>query len=139
MAVLICQSRRREVADTPEEQVRQKLLAWLHHDRGIPWGALEAEVPLARFSAGASGRADVVAFRPGSTSGGPALDAVLVAECKAPGELEAVGARAQAVRYLQVLPAPWLLLTDGKLLLIWHREGDGSWQETAQLPRWETL
>ncbi len=139
MPSLICQARRREVADTPEERVRQKLLAWLHCDRGIPWGALEAEVPLARFCAGAAGRADVVAFRPGAVPGGPALEAVLVAECKAPGELEAVGARAQAVRYLQVLPASWLLLTDGELLQVWHRGSDGTWQMASQLPRWGTF
>ena len=95
--------RRRWVALTPEEGVRQRLLADLL-GLGYPAGLLAVErgVPYG----GKTWRADVVAY---GRDGRPAL----LAECKAPGVAVTQVTFDQLARYNAVLAAPTLVVDNG--------------------------
>ena len=68
--------RKTEVALTPEERVRQGVIAWLHGQMGIPLVMMASEYAF-RYN-GRQYRADVVVF-------GRDAAPLLLVECKAPG------------------------------------------------------
>ncbi len=93
---LVCIVRRRPVAATPEEYVRQAFLRRLI-EMGYPWSALQVE-----YSLGDAGRFDVAAFtREGAIW--------LLAECKRPEVAKAplgrwrTAIQSQLQRYVQAL------------------------------------
>ena len=115
--------RRRWVALTPEERVRQVLLLDLVA-LGYPVGLLAVEKGLTYR--GLSWRADVVAY-------GRDGRARLLAECKAPGV--GVGQKTfdQLARYNAVLDAPALVVDNGAARYCCVREGD-AWRFVDTLP-----
>jgi Type I restriction enzyme R protein N terminus (HSDR_N) len=96
--------RRKWLAFTPEEEVRQHLLNYLRHELGCPVGHTVVERLLVLN--GLRKRADIVVL---DRLGAP----LLVAECKAPSVSLGQAAAEQAARYNTVLRAPWLLLSNG--------------------------
>ena len=97
--------RRRYVALTPEEGVRQQLLADLIA-LGYPAGLLAVEKGLA--FGGKTWRADAVAY-------GRSGAALLLAECKAPGVAVSQATFDQLARYNAVLGAPVLVVDNGRV------------------------
>jgi len=96
--------RKKEVAHTPEEEVRQALVAHLHNVCGAPYALMCCEY---RFKAGRKiYRADLVLF---DKKGQP----LLLAECKAPSIPVDRSVFEQIIRYNQWLKVPYLLLTNG--------------------------
>ena len=95
--------RRRWVALTPEEGVRQRLVQDLLA-LGYPAGLLAVE--RAVVYAGQTWRADVVAY-------GRDQRPALLAECKAPGVAVTQAAFDQLARYNAVLAAPVLVVDNG--------------------------
>ena len=96
--------RKKEVAHTPEEEVRQMLIAHLHTACGAPYHLISCEFVL---KAGRKPyRADLVLF---DRKGQP----LLIAECKAPSIPIDRSVFEQIATYNRVLKVPYLLLTNG--------------------------
>ena len=91
---------------TPEEWVRQHLVAYLVSHCGAQPGRIVAEYAVALN--GQPQRADVVVVDDG---GRP----LLVAECKAPGVPVNEKVLSQVVRYNSVLGARYVVLTNGRV------------------------
>ena len=89
---------------TPEEWVRQHLVAYLVTHCGVPPKRIVEEYAVALN--GQAQRADVVVVD-------DAAEPLLVAECKAPGIPVGRQTLAQAVRYNSVLKARYVVLTNG--------------------------
>ena len=107
--------RRRYVALTPEEGVRQRLLADLIA-LGYPPGLLAVEKGL--VFGGKTWRADAVAYgRDGRV--------LLLAECKAPGVAVSQTTFDQLARYNAVLGASVLVVDNGRVRYCCVREGAG--------------
>lgn len=96
--------RKKWVALTPEEWVRQHLINHLLIDLHCPIGMVGVEVPLSLN--GLSKRADLVVFGP---SGRP----VALVECKAPEVAVNQRTFEQAARYNSVLKVRYLLVSNG--------------------------
>ena len=104
--------RKKEVALTPEERVRQWFIAFLMKECGVPISLMNSEVALEygrkRY------RADIVVF---DREGKP----LLVVECKREDvELGAETIR-QALRYHAVLDIKYIVLTNGKSTFLYGR------------------
>ena len=120
--------RRRYVALTPEEGVRQRLLADLIA-LGYPPGLLAVEKGLA--FGGKTWRADAVAYGRGGR-------ALLVAECKAPGVAVGQDTFDQLARYNAVLGAAVLIVDNGRVRYCCVREG-AAWTFVDAVPAYAAL
>ena len=106
--------RRRQVALTPEEEVRQKVLYLLVEHLKVPAGLVAVEYSL-RVN-GMDKRADAVVF---GTEGQP----LMIVECKAPTVALTETVLDQAVRYHSTLRPNYLLLTNGNSTYCFKAEG----------------
>lgn len=96
--------RKRYVALTPEEWVRQHLVNYLVQHRGVPAGLMQVEAAL-RLN-GLSHRADIVVFD-------RQAQPLLVAECKAPTVQLTNEVLQQACRYNIRFCARYILISNG--------------------------
>jgi predicted type IV restriction endonuclease len=96
--------RKKYVALTPEEYVRQHVVNYLVNHRGFPKGLLAIESPVTVNNM--TQRADIIAF---SRNGKP----LLVVECKAYTVEIMQQTFTQAARYNLYLRAPYLMVTNG--------------------------
>ena len=96
--------RKRFVALTPEEWVRQHFVNYLLEYKGYPPGLLSIEHPV--LVNGMQQRADIVVFK---RDGSP----LVVIECKAPSVVVTKETYAQAARYNLSIKAPILMVTNG--------------------------
>jgi Type I restriction enzyme R protein N terminus (HSDR_N) len=103
--------RKKFVALTSEEWVRQHFVNFLVQDRGFPAGLLAIEKGF-RYQ-GVACRADIVAH---DRAGAPAL----VVECKAPDVDINQGTFDQIARYNTVLQASYLVVTNGMVHYCCH-------------------
>lgn len=106
--------RKRFVALTPEEEVRQQVLCLLVETLKVPSGLVAVE-----YSVKVNGldkRADVVVF---GTDGHP----LMIVECKAPSVMLTQVVLEQAVRYHSALRPKFLLLTNGTATYCFKAEG----------------
>lgn len=112
--------RRKWVARTPEEEVRQAVIAWLRDVQGFPVGLMESEYGFVynrrRY------RADVLVFD-------RQLQPYLLVECKAPEVPLGQAVVDQVVRYTRVLPVRYVMVTNGRTTHLLVRSGDGSGYE----------
>ena len=118
--------RRKMVARTPEEEVRQAVIAWLRDAKGIPETRMESEWGFLynrrRY------RADIIVFD-------RALQPQLLVECKAPGVKIDRKVIDQVVRYTRVLPVRYILITNGTVThLLARSEADGSYGFLSEIP-----
>ena len=120
--------RRRWVALTPEENVRQRLVTDLL-GLGYPAGLLAIEKGI--VYQGRTWRADLVAYD-------RAHGAVLLAECKAPSVALGPDTLDQLARYNAVLGARALVLDNG-VRRACCRLGDGGWTFVEALPAFTDL
>ena len=120
--------RRRWVALTPEEGVRQRLVAGLIA-RGYPAGLMAVEKKVEHL--GRAWRADLVCYGRDSRP-------LLLAECKAPGVRVDQTTFDQLARYNAVLGARTLLATNGDALLVCVREA-GGWRWAPDVPGFADL
>lgn len=107
--------RHKEVADTPEERVRQGFIARLL-ELGVPQGLMGSEVPLKLGSK--PFRADILIY---DRSGKP----LALVECKRPSVKITPIVAEQALRYHAALEVRFIMLTNGKIVYIYRREGAG--------------
>lgn len=107
--------RRKEVAATPEERVRQWFIVQLRDVFGVPEHMMMSEAGL-KFGAKRY-RADILVY---GRDGAP----LLVAECKRPETALAPAVLEQAMRYNSVLSVRFLAVTNGKMTYLYRLEGD---------------
>ncbi len=105
--------RRKEVALTPEERVRQWFITVLRDELGVPPYEMMSEATLSY--GGKAWRADIVVFRRNMT---PAM----VVECKRPDVELTREVLEQALRYNLVLDVNWIVITNGKKTLVFVRD-----------------
>ena len=107
--------RRKEVAATPEERVRQWFIIQLRDTFGVPEHMMNSEVG---FKFGAKPwRADIVVY---DRAGKP----LAVVECKRPDVALDAHVVEQAMRYNSVLGVRYLFLTNGKMTYLYTLKGD---------------
>lgn len=122
--------RKRYVALTPEEQVRQTIVHYLNDNKGYPLALMQVE---ASFTLnGMNRRCDIVIYN-------KTLSPIMIVECKRPDVPITQKVADQACRYNTVLKVPWLLLTNGTQTLVLKVSNDGSLQQMAELPDWNDL
>ena len=97
--------RRRWVALTPEEGVRQWTIKLLHNRYGYPLELMQVEAAITLN--GMTRRCDIVVY---DNAGAP----LMIVECKKPEVAITQKVCDQACRYNTVLHVPYLLLTNGK-------------------------
>lgn len=105
--------RRKEVALTPEERVRQWFISVLRDECGVPAYEMMSEATLSY--GGKAWRADIVVYRRNMSS-------AMVVECKRPDVELTREVLEQALRYNLVLDVNWIVITNGKKTLVFVRE-----------------
>lgn len=121
--------RKKMVALTPEEKVRQWFIGVLHSECGMPLHMMASEVSLQYGSElrKKAFRADIVVWDRN-------LRPAVIVECKRP-EVELSGdVLEQALRYNMVMGAPWVIITSGKATFVWK---DGRMVQV--LPKYEDI
>lgn len=109
---------------TPEEWVRQHLIAYLVSHCGVPPKRIVEEYAVAVN--GQPQRADVVVV-------GDAAEPLILVECKAPDVTLGKHTLAQAVRYNSVLGARYVILTNGLKHYCWEFL-DGGYEQLNGFP-----
>jgi len=123
-----CLLRKKEVAETPEESVRQWFIEQLLA-KGVPKGLMNGEVFMRLGSK--PYRADILIY---DRSG----QALAVVECKRPEvEISQIVAD-QALRYHGALDVKFIFLTNGKNTYIYKRQ-DGGFVPFDHLPSYEEM
>lgn len=107
--------RRKMVASTPEEKVRQWFITVLRDVSKVPEHLMMSEAAL-RFGV-KDYRADILVW---DRSGNP----LAVVECKRPDVAIDKKVAEQAMRYNMVLNVRWLILTNGSATFVFKRTGD---------------
>lgn len=121
--------RRKEVAATPEERVRQWFIVQLRETFGVPQHMMMSEVGF-KFGAKAY-RADILVY---GRDGAP----LLVAECKRPETALSPAVLEQAMRYNSVLSVRFLAVTNGKMTYLYRLEG-GMFVPCERVPAYEEM
>lgn len=122
--------RKKDVALTPEERVRQWFIRYLHASRGVPMHQMMSEVRL-ECPGGKIYRADIVVYGRG---GVPAA----IVECKRPEVALTGEVLAQALRYSALLGVGCLILTGGRSTVVCLR-GKISWERSSSVPAYAEL
>ena len=104
--------RRKEVALTPEERVRQWFIAVLRDELGVPPYEMMSEATLSY--GGKAWRADIVVYRRN-------MSPAMAVECKRPDVELTREVLEQALRYNLVLDVNWIVITNGKKTLVFAR------------------
>jgi type I site-specific restriction endonuclease len=122
--------RRKWVALTPEEGVRQGVIRYLHEEKKYPYELMQVEGTITLN--GMSRRCDIVVFD-------KTMAARMIVECKRPDVAITQKVADQACRYNTVLRVPWLLLTNGKQSLVLKVTEESTLQQVASMPEWSEL
>jgi hypothetical protein len=112
--------RKRHVAATPEEAVRQAVLRHLMDAMRVPANLIGVEFSLAALEPGNLRRVDVVVWRPGEGQ----LSPWLLVECKEPRVKIDDEVAWQAAVYLKRVPCRYVMLTNGADTRYLEREGE---------------
>jgi len=121
--------RKKEVAATPEEQVRQWFIGVLRDSLGVPEHMMMSEVGCKYGDK--QYRADILVY-------GRNAQRVAIVECKRPEvELTPVVLE-QALRYNIVLDVTFLIITNGKKTFAFKKEGN-SFVQLRNLPNFSYL
>lgn len=118
--------RRRWVALTPEEEVRQLTIQMLNSHYGYPLELMQVEGAITLN--GMTRRCDIVVY---DTSGMPQM----IVECKKPEVSLTQKVCDQACRYNTVLNVPYLLLTNGhQMVMVAVNATEGSLSQLPDIP-----
>ena len=135
---LYCPFRRKYVAATPEEHVRQTFLHALVEQFGYPQSLIGVEVPIA-VGAGVDKRCDAVVYS-------RSLQPLMLIEFKAPEVAITQTTLDQAAVYNTTVHAPYLILANGKQTVVARidkQSADGEQTEQIQflnhIPSWNQL
>lgn len=125
--------RKREVARTPEEEVRQWFIGVLSHRMKVPMHMMMSEVGFRL--AGKQFRADIIIY---DRSASP----LAVVECKRPAVALDRDVLDQVIRYNMVLKVRYIFITNGLKTFVFRQsgdDGDGRYVMMDSLPSWEEM
>ena len=138
MVNIFCPFRRKYVAATPEENVRQTFLHALVEQFDYPQSLIGVEVPIA-VGAGVDKRCDAVVYS-------RSLQPLVLIEFKAPEVAITQTTLDQAAVYNTTVHAPYLILANGKQTVVARidkQSADGEQTEQIQflnhIPSWNQL
>lgn len=138
MVNIFCPFRRKYVAATPEENVRQTFLHALVEQFGYPQSLIGVEVPIA-VGAGVDKRCDAVVYS-------RSLQPLMLIEFKAPEVAITQTTLDQAAVYNTTVHAPYLILANGNQTVVARidkQSADGEQTEQIQflnhIPSWNQL
>lgn len=117
--------RKKYVAFTPEENVRQHVIHALHHVLGYPLELLQVEGAITLN--GMTRRCDIVVYN-------KQVNPIMIVECKKPDVPINQKVLDQACRYNMVLQVPYIFLTNGVQHLVLRDN-----RQIPSLPSWEEL
>lgn len=118
--------RKRWVALTEEEWVRQNMVAYLVSTMRYPKESIAVEKEI--LLNGMQKRFDILVYD-------KALQPWMIIECKAPAVHLSEDVLQQALRYNMVLPARWILITNGEKTIAWQK-GETTLDMAKALPEW---
>lgn len=121
--------RRKEVASTPEEEVRQWFITVLRDSASVPMHMMMSEVYL-KFG-GKPFRADLLVY---DRTASP----LAIVECKRPEVAITADVVTQALRYDSVLGVRYIMLTNGNSTFVYRRGEDG-FTRLDHLPDYEEM
>lgn len=125
--------RKKEVALTPEEEVRQWCIGVLNRSLGVPLHMMMSE---ASFRLGEKKfRADIIVYDRN-------LHPLVVVECKRPEVVLSKDVLDQAIRYNMVLDVRYILITNGKntmALVRGSEEGAVRYELTGNVPSYNEM
>ena len=120
--------RKKSVALTPEEEVRQFFIGWLSRERNWPLALMASEYSL-KFN-GRSYRCDIVAFN-------RQLQPQIIVECKAPDVKLGQQVVDQVITYNKILNVPYIVITNGGTTYICSLNKEtGKYEYVANLPHY---
>ena len=120
--------RKKSVALTPEEEVRQFFIGWLSRERNWPLALMASEYVL-KFN-GRSYRCDIVAFN-------RQLQPQIIVECKGPGVKLGQQVVDQVITYNKILNVPYIVITNGGTTYICSLNKEtGKYEYVADLPHY---
>lgn len=123
--------RKKYVALTPEEWVRQHFLAWLHFNKGYPAGLISVEISLMYNKL--QKRADAIIY-------GKAGQPLMMVECKAPEIKITQDVFDQIARYNFSFGVKYLAVTNGLEHFCCKKNGDTpQWTFLDEVPTYENL
>ena len=122
--------RKRYVALTPEEDVRQAVIRFLHGKKGYPLELIQVEGTITLN--GMTKRCDIVVY-------GKGMKAKVIVECKRPKVALTQKVLDQACRYNTVLQVPYLVLSNGEQMLVLKITDTKTIEPLSTLPDWEQL
>ncbi len=121
--------RRKWVAATPEEKVRQWFISVLAESAGVPAWMMMSEVPM-KFGQ-KSWRADIVIY---SGDGEP----LAIVECKRPGVQVGASVAEPPLRNSTVQQVRFIFLTNGKDTYAYERKDNG-FEPMAKIPTYQEM
>jgi len=125
--------RQRFVALTPEEWVRQNLLAYLIDNLGYPKGLITTEQGIKVALLGK--RCDLLLYAPSG-------EALMLIECKRPTVSLTQSTHDQALRYNLTVGAKWIILTNGLKNVILQKsktENGIAFTQKQEIPHYQSL
>ena len=124
--------RKKKVAATPEERVRQWFISFLRDKVGVPEHLMMSEVGMK--SGRKTYRADILVY---SRSGSP----LAVVECKRPDVELTDTVVEQALRYNMVLGVRHIFLTNGERTLLFSRNStsEEKFTPSSRVPDFDTM
>ena len=128
---LYCPFRRKYVAATPEEYVRQTFLRALVEQYGYPQSLIGVEVPIA-VGAGVEKRCDAVVYTNN-------LQPLMLLEFKAEHVALTTEVLHQAAVYNTTVHAPYLILANGKQTVVAHINEQRQITFLDHIPAWNQL
>ena len=126
--------RRKEVALTPEEEVRQWFISFMNTRMNIPLYKMMSEVSL-RYGDGPvrkEFRADIVAYGRDSAP-------LMVVECKRPDIKIDNAVAEQALRYIMILNVKYIAITNGHSSHLFSRLEVGHYRPEQAIPVYEEM
>ena len=128
---LYCLFRRKHVAATPEERVRQNFLHALVEQFGYPQSLIGVEVAI-EVGGGVTKRCDAVVYT-------PQLRPLMLVEFKAPEVPLTQNTLDQAAVYNTAIHAPYLILANGKQTVVAHIDDNKQISFLNYIPAWKQL
>lgn len=120
--------RKKFVALTPEEWVRQHLITYLYSKKKYPKSLFSVEQSL-KLNA-TDKRSDIRIYNNNK-------ELLLIAECKAPSVKLDIKALEQVMRYELALSANWLILSNGLSHLIFEKNTENKFQPAQDFPEFK--
>lgn len=122
--------RKKHVALTPEERVRQWCIGVMTSRMEIPMHMMMSEVG---FRLGDKQlRADVIAYDRNARP-------LMVVECKRPEVELTREVLDQAIRYNMVLDVRYIMITNGTRTVIWEKKNDGGYGFIDYIPKYNEM